>query len=199
MRIARDLHDVVAHTISVIAVHTHVAAEAIGRDDTTVRSAIDRIRDATASTMRELRTTVKVLRSPSAAVERGAVSLRDLGRLVEASRLAGLTVDVDVDVPDGTLDGAIDAAAYRIIQESLTNVLRHADATRARVTAKLDHDLLNLTVADDGHGTAGQGTASGGAGVAGMRERAVLLGGALTAGDSNHGFVVSAKLPVRLA
>lgn len=200
MRIARDLHDAVGHTISVIAVHTHVASEAIGHDDDAVRCALNRIGEASSATMRELRTTVKVLRSPAAVIERGSVGLRGLDRLADGARKAGLRVDLDVQVPPDALDGAIDAAAYRIVQESLTNVLRHADASRVRVTGRSRDGILRLDVADDGHGIRAMGTdlPVAGAGLAGMRERAGLLGGVLTTENAAYGFVVRAALPVRL-
>lgn len=198
MLMARDLHDAVGHTMSVIAVHTHVAAEAIGHDDAVVRCAVDRIRQATADAMRELRTTVKVLRSPTAGIERGSVGVRGLGGLADGARVAGLAVDLDVEVPPDVLDGAIDAATYRIVQESLTNVLRHADATRVTVRAQLQDEQLHLTVADDGHGSQGRGVDRSGAGLAGMRERVALLGGELTTDDHATGFTVRARPPVRL-
>jgi signal transduction histidine kinase len=196
VRIARDLHDVVGHTVSVISVHGNVAAEAVGRDDTAARAAVEQILAATSTAMRELRTTVKVLRTPARAPGRGTVGLGGVPALAEAARAAGLRVDLDVAVPAGALDGAVDAAAYRIVQEALTNTLRHADATRAVVTAALRGDRLEVTVADDGRGSAG---GPAGAGLAGMRERAGLLGGRLDAGDGpDGGFEVRAVVPARL-
>ncbi len=197
MRIARDLHDAVGHTLSVITVHGNVAAEAIGRDDDAARQALERVRVAAGATMRELRTTVKVLRSPARAPERGAVGLSGVAHLADGARQAGLALDLRVDVPDGALDAAIDAAAYRIVQESLTNVLRHANASSASVTARLQDGTLEVTVVDDGRGSGG--ALAPGAGLAGMRERVTLLGGQLRAGDSEQGgFLVHARLPARL-
>jgi signal transduction histidine kinase len=205
MRIARDLHDAVGHTMSVISVHSGVAAEAIGRDDDVARQALERVRDATSATMRELRATVKVLRNPAAeGSERGTGGLAGVEDLARAAREAGLKVDVDVQVPPGVLDGAIDAAAYRIVQESLTNVLRHASARRAAVVARIEEGRLHLGVSDDGGGTGRRPTSAvevpgGGRGIPGMRERAALLGGRLEAGDgAGGGFAVVAELPVRL-
>jgi len=226
MRIARDLHDVVGHTMSVISVHSGVAGEAVGHDDDAARQALERVREATSETMRELRATVKVLRNPAAdEPERGTSGLAGVEDLARAARQAGLEVDVDVRVPPGTLDGAIDAAAYRIVQESLTNVLRHASARRAVVAAEVRDGRLRLQVSDDGAGSVtGDGAGSGmrdgrgsgvagsdgragsvtggglgGQGIPGMRERADLLGGALEAGNRpDGGFAVLAELPVRL-
>ncbi|WP_366246662.1 sensor histidine kinase, partial [Cellulosimicrobium cellulans] len=154
--------------------------------------------------LRELRATVKVLRGPVPAdTPRGATSLAGLDALVRPARAAGLDVVLDVDVPPGALDGAIDAAAYRIVQESLTNVLRHADARSATVSAHVADGRLLLRVADDGVGTAartdGADEHGAGQGVAGMTERAALLGGRLEARDApDGGFVVEAELPARL-
>ncbi|MFC7404502.1 sensor histidine kinase [Georgenia alba] len=201
VRIARDLHDVVGHTMSVIAVHSGVASEAVGRDDDAAREALDRVREATSATMRDLRATVKVLRTPGTEdAPRGTLGLRDLEPLLYPAEAAGLEVDVEIDVPDGSIDAAVDAAAYRIVQESLTNVLRHAGAGRASVRAVLEGETVHLRVEDDGTGSRGQDLgAADGQGIAGMRERAALLGGRLEAGDRpGGGFVVTAALPARL-
>jgi signal transduction histidine kinase len=198
LRIARDLHDVVGHNLSVIALHSGVAAEAVGRDDDAARGALEHVRQATSGTLHELRSTVRVLRAP---VGDGAspapTGLAGVEALAASARATGLAVDVTLDVPDGALDGAIDAAAYRIAQESLTNVLRHAAASRVTVSARVDGGRLAVRVSDDGRG-AGTGPATG-SGISGMHERAALLGGTLTTGDApGGGFVVVADLPLRL-
>jgi signal transduction histidine kinase len=199
MRIARDLHDVVGHAMSVLAVHANVAAEAIGHKDDAARRAIDQIRDTTSATMRELRATVKVLRSPGADVERGAVGLSGVAALADRAREAGVEVDLDLDVPEGHLDGAIEAAGYRIVQESLTNVIRHSGAHRATVRAHIVDGQLEIIVADDGRGGSVAETDRAGTGLLGMQERTALLGGQLFAGNGdNGGFLVRAQLPVRL-
>ena len=199
VRIARDLHDVVGHTMSVIAVHNNVAAEALGRDEETVRRALDQIRQATSATMNELRATVKILRSPGTDVERGAVGIAGLSRLVDSAREAGVEVDLQVDVPDN-LDGAIDATVYRVVQESLTNVIRHSGADRARVVANVHDGRLEVVVSDEGRGRPGSPASESGTGLAGMRERVSMLGGDFHAGaKQTGGFEVRAVLPVRLA
>ncbi|MCC2315887.1 sensor histidine kinase [Cellulomonas xiejunii] len=198
VRIARDLHDSIGHTVAVIAVHAGVAAEAVGRDDALVASSIAQVRDATRSTLRELRATVRLLRTTGDDPARGAVGLAGVPALAASARAAGLDVDVRLDVPDGTLDGAIGAAAYRIVQEALTNVLRHADARRVDVEARVTDGWLDLRVRDDGTGPAARG-AGDGQGLRGMAERAGLLGGTLTSGPADGGgFVVHARLPARL-
>jgi signal transduction histidine kinase len=209
VRLARDLHDTVGHTMSVIAVHAGVAAEAIGRDDDAARRALGLVREATSATLGELRATVKLLRDPGAEEpSRGATGLAGLDTLLRPAREAGLDVTVDVDVPSGALDGAIDAVAYRIVQESLTNVLRHSGAARACVSARVEGGRLVLRIADEGRGGGhparvvpdpSGATGWGGQGIAGMRERAAALGGRLHAGPgTDGGFVVAAELPVRL-
>jgi len=198
LRIARDLHDVVGHNLSVIALHSGVAAEAVGRDDDAARSALEHVRQATSGTLHELRSTVRVLRAPVGDAPRPApTGLAGVEALAASARATGLAVDVTLDVPDGALDGAIDAAAYRIAQESLTNALRHAAASRVTVSARVDGDRLAIRVSDDGRG-AGPAPVPG-SGISGMRERAALLGGTLTTGDApGGGFVVAADLPLRL-
>lgn len=197
LRIARDLHDVVGHNLSVIALHSGVAAEAVGRDDDAARRALGHVRKATSGTLHELRSTVRLLRGPVGGPDSAPTGLAGVDTLAASARAAGLVVDVELDVPAGTLDGAIDAAAYRVVQESLTNVLRHAAAGRVVVSAKLAGGRLALRVADDGRG-AGPGLVPG-TGISGMRERVALLGGALTTGDApGGGFVVAADLPLRL-
>jgi signal transduction histidine kinase len=206
MRIARDLHDLVGHSMSVIAVHGNVAAEAIGVDDAAAMRAVEQIRQITGRTMRELRATVKVLRTPALEeTSRGAVGLSGVPRLAEMAAEAGVPVDLDIDVESPQLDAAIDAATYRIVQESLTNVIRHSGATRARVVARIDAGMLEVEVSDNGRGrqetdaTQDPMRTEGGQGIAGMRERAALLGGELVAENGeNGGFVVRARLPARL-
>ncbi|GAB3096306.1 hypothetical protein GCM10027054_24120 [Isoptericola nanjingensis] len=198
LRIARDLHDTVGHHLSVVALHAGVADEAVGRDDDAARDALARVREAASGTLDELRATVKVLRerAPDAA-PRGALGLAGLDGLVAPLRATGVDVEVVDAVAPGALSDAIDAAAYRIAQEALTNVLRHADARHVRVEADVDDGRLRLSVTDDGRGSAAG--AGPGTGVAGMRERAGLLGGTLTAGDApGGGFAVVADLPARL-
>ncbi|MFD6179490.1 MULTISPECIES: sensor histidine kinase [unclassified Isoptericola] len=198
LRIARDLHDTVGHHLSVVALHAGVADEAVGRDDDAARGALARVREAASGTLDELRATVKVLREPAPdAAPRGALGLAGLDGLVAPVRAAGVDVEVVDAVAPGALSDAIDAAAYRIAQEALTNVLRHARARHVRVEARVDDGHLRLAVTDDGRGS---GAAPGtGAGLAGMRERAGLLGGTLTAGDApGGGFAVVADLPATL-
>lgn len=227
MRIARDLHDVVGHNLSVVALHTSVATEAVGRDDDAARTALRHVREATSGTLHELRATVKVLRRPlhpggapgrvpdggpdrdtasrPGSHHRGtlpaATGPAGLAALVEPARASGLAVSTRVEVPAGSIDATVDAAAYRIVQEALTNVLRHSGARSAHVRLAVVDGRLRITVSDDGTG-AGTAVAAGqstGAGIAGMAERAALLGGTFSAADApTGGFRVLAELPARL-
>lgn len=197
MRIARDLHDLVGHTLSVITVHGNVAAEAIARDDDAARRAVRQIAETAAGTMRELRATVKALRDPGTEPERGALGLSAVPQLVAAAREAGVEVTTRVEVPEGRLDGAVDAAAYRIVQESLTNVLRHSGARHASVRAAVRDETLEVGVTDDGRGGASE--TRPGSGLVGMQERAAVLGGRVSFGTADEGgFAVRAVLPVRV-
>ena len=196
VRIARDLHDTIGHTLSVASLHTSVAAEAEDPDDRA--AALERVRSATSEALRELRRTVKVLREESASeTDSGPAStlgLASVSTVVDAARATGLDVTVDLDVDPDRLPRAVDAAAFRIVQESVTNVLRHSGASAARVSAQVHGDELILRIHDDGHG--GSADTAAGAGIRGMTERAGLLGGRLGAGSSAEGFTVTAHLPI---
>ncbi|PRX50940.1 signal transduction histidine kinase [Prauserella shujinwangii] len=199
MQIARDMHDVVGHAVSVIILHGNVAAEAVGRDDAEAARAVERVRAAAAATMRDLRATVKLLRTPGAGDDgHGAVGLAALPALERVAGEAGLATDFRVDADPADVDGAASAAGYRVVQEALTNVIRHAGATRVGVTVRLDDGELDIRIADDGRGRT-DAPGGGGHGIAGMTERVTLLGGSLRARDgAEGGFEVHARLPARL-
>lgn len=198
VRVARDLHDTIGHTLSVASLHTSVAAEAVDPDDRA--AALERVRGATSEALRELRRTVKVLREESAgATDPGpasALGLASISTIIEAAQAAGLDVTVDLDVDPARLPRAVDAAAFRIVQESVTNVLRHSRASAARVSAQVHGDELIVRIVDDGHG--GAVDTAAGAGIRGMSERAGLLGGRLGAGANGEGFEVIAQLPINM-
>ncbi|MCS4592337.1 sensor histidine kinase [Brevibacterium sediminis] len=198
VRIARDLHDTIGHTLSVASLHTSVAAEAVDPDDR--GAALERVRGATSEALRELRRTVKVLREESAgATDPGpasALGLASISSVIESARAAGLDVTVDLDVDPARLPRAVDAAAFRIVQESVTNVLRHSGASAARISGQVHGDELIMRIRDDGHGGAADTVA--GAGIRGMSERAGLLGGRLGAGANGEGFEVIAHLPINV-
>ncbi|MFL6072774.1 MAG: sensor histidine kinase [Mycobacteriales bacterium] len=194
LRIARDLHDVLAHTIAVITVQAGVAADGLAPDDPG-RPALEAIRAASKEALVELRATVGLVRTG----ENGtgppppAPGLAQLGTLVEAARGTGLRVESAVEGTPRPLPAAVELTAYRIVQESLTNVVRHADASTATVTVRYGGDGITVEVRDDGHGPDGGGQ---GFGLVGMAERAAAVGGRLTAAPAGgRGFHVSAWLP----
>ncbi|WP_197429894.1 sensor histidine kinase [Auraticoccus cholistanensis] len=201
-RISRELHDTVGHTLSVISLQAGVAAEAVGRDERAVAEALERIGTASRQSLGELRSMVRLLRSAgedTADESRGVRSLAGLQELVDSARRAGLEVTTAVGASPAELSAPVDAAAYRVVQEAITNVLRHAGATRASVTAEVREGRLELSVTDDGRGAPPGGT-GGGYGLAGMAERVRLLGGSLTTGPGPAGgFRVQASLPARLS
>jgi signal transduction histidine kinase len=196
VRMARDLHDVIGHSISVISLHADVAREAIGSDDDQARQALANIRAASSATMRELRATVKLLRTPgSEQANRSITSLAHLSTLIDSATTSGLRVDLKIDGDVDELPAAVDAAAYRIVQEALTNIMRHAAATQVCLALEADTQALRLSIADNGQAT--RATIPGG-GIAGMTERARLLGGTLTAQPrASGGFEVLAVLPLK--
>ncbi|GLZ80433.1 two-component sensor histidine kinase [Actinorhabdospora filicis] len=193
LRIARELHDVIGHNISLINVQA--AAALHRRESGQALDALAAIKDTSKETLRELRATLGVLRQvDEAAPVAPAPGVGDLRALVERTAATGL--HVDLDLPGGPpLPAEVDLAAYRIVQESLTNVTRHSGATRVSVRVTRDEDAVRLEVADDGHGP---GEATPGHGLRGMDERARALGGSFSAGAAEDGgFRVSAVLPVR--
>lgn len=195
LAMARDVHDSVGHAMTVVALHAQVAAEAIGRDDDAAADAVAVIRETTTSTLADLRRTVAVLRRAGPA-ERDAHGLGDLSAALRPARLAGLEVVQHV-AAQGAIPPPVDAAAFRIIQESITNVVRHAHARRVGVDVRASAGVLHLRIADDGTGRAeAAGRHPAGHGIAGMRERAEALGGTLEAGWTPTGFVVTAALPI---
>lgn len=194
LRIARELHDSLTHSISVVKMQSGVAAHLARKRGEEVPEALQAIEEAAGEAARELRETLGVLRRDSgeATDSRG---LRDLPELIERVRDAGLTAKLTVLGHPRPLPREVDAAAYRIVQEALTNVTRHAGTAAARVQVSYRADELTVMVEDDGVGHQGA-PASTGLGLIGMRERAAALGGRLAAqGRPGGGFTVRADLP----
>jgi signal transduction histidine kinase len=199
VRIARDLHDVVAHHISVIAVQAEAAQEVLAAHPERAERAMATVAETARTALGELRRMLGLLRSDA-----GRAPQPDLGavdELVASVRGAGLAVEVRTTGPARPVDGVVGVTAYRIVQEALTNVLRHADARRACVDLAFDADALVIRVADDGRGprAARPGATNGGAGqgLVGMRERVTVLGGRLATGPApDGGFTVEARLPL---
>jgi len=193
--IARDLHDVVAHSLSLINVQAGVALELMDQRPEQVRTALTAIKHASREALVDVQSVLDSLRRPGEEMPRApAPSLRDVEELVRRAEATGLGVDVQVtplNLPRG-----VDAAGYRIVQEALTNVVRHADAASVRVRVGAEEGDLVIEVEDDGAGRpAGNGRR--GSGIRGMTERAAALGGQLTAGRrADRGFGVRARLPL---
>lgn len=196
VRMARDLHDTVGHSISVISLHADVAREAIGSNDDEARQALTQIRSTASATMRELRATVKLLRNPDAeAADRSITSLANLNTLVEHAKAGGLHVNLQIDGTLSRLPATVDTAAYRIVQEALTNILRHAQATQVELNLVVDGEMLQVQINDNGRAT--PGTITPGSGITGMGERVRLLGGTFTAqARPTGGFAVNAAIPL---
>ncbi|MGN9844560.1 sensor histidine kinase [Nonomuraea sp. H19] len=198
LRIARDLHDVLGHTIAVISVQADVAREALDDDQAAARSALTIIRRAGDDAIRELRGTLGLLRDDEQGAGRApTASLRHLDALVAATAGSGLAVHLSTEGEPVSLPVVVDATACRIVQESLTNCLRHAQATKAEVCLRYERDRLGITVTDDGRG-ADLPREPVGRGLAGMRERAALMGGHLAVSSRpGAGFRVEASLPLK--
>jgi signal transduction histidine kinase len=195
-RIARELHDIVAHAMSVMVLQVgavrHKLPPALEED----RDALGRVEQAGRTALAEMRRLLGAMRSDGDGVELGPQpGLDALDSLVEDVVRAGLPVRLRVDGEAYALPRAIDLSAYRIVQEGLTNALKHAHASHAEVTVRYRPDELELEVADDGKGPA---TTNGhGHGLVGIRERANIYGGEMSAGAAPAGgFILSARLPV---
>ena len=195
LRIARDVHDLLAHTVASMTVQAGVAADALDRDRTAARKALTDIRAAGRAAMGEMRTTVSLLRSGTELLATApAPRLGAVGELVDAARAHGVSVELTMEPPAEPLPDLVELTAYRVVQESLTNVVRHADATTANVSIRTDDHRLIVEVHDDGHPT--DDTAPG-VGVRGMAERVESLGGHLWHGtNSTGGWTVRAELPI---
>ncbi len=202
LRIARELHDSLTHSISVIQVQAGVAVHLAGKRGEEVSPALLAIREASADAARELRSTLGVLRT---ADDCDGSGLGQLDKLVARTRAAGQPVSVTVSGTVRELPPGVDQAAYRIVQEALTNVSRHAGGASASVRLTHGADMLTVQVDDDGgRGAAGQAVRGDrlaygpGLGLVGMRERVAALGGRFQAGPrAAGGFRVRAELPVR--
>ncbi|MFD8913666.1 sensor histidine kinase [Streptomyces sp. NPDC059575] len=202
LRIARDLHDLLAHSITLIGVQTSVAAHVLATDPdrldrTAVAQALDDISETCRTARGELRSTLEVLRDTGCGDGRGPLpGLDGVPDLVAAARSAGTRVEVSSAVGADGVPTAVGAAAYRIVQEALTNAVRHAGPEASvRVELETDGCALRVRVTDDGIGSAG---GPPGFGLVGMRERARSVGGTVETGTRPEGgFAVLAVLPLR--
>ena len=199
LQMARDLHDVIGHNISLINVQAGVGLDLMDTHPEQARAALAAIKAVSKDALDELRTMLAVLRQGDEdAHARPAPGLDRLDELIEATRTAGIRVTVQTVGEARSLPAAVDLAAYRIVQESLTNVARHAGPATATVRLTHGSDGLDIEVCDDGHSSDVNGAHRGtGSGIVGMRERASALGGRLQAGPRpGGGFAVTAQLPL---
>jgi signal transduction histidine kinase len=201
LRIARDLHDVVAHHVSVIAVQAEAAQEVLATSPERAEAAMGNVADTARAALGELRRVLGVLRSDAARTPQPDLSA--LADLVASVRGAGLSVSVHTSGDERPVDALVGLTAYRVVQEGLTNVLKHAGPCQADVALDYRSDELVVSVVDDGTATAGPPSKNGssdgsGQGLAGMRERVAVVGGSFAAGPRDEGgFALRATLPLQ--
>jgi signal transduction histidine kinase len=194
LRIARELHDVVAHTMSVIAVQAGVANHVADDRPDEVRRALSSIEETSRGALREMRALLGVLRDDGNQGVAPAPGLAELGALVRRAAVAGVRVDLEVTGEAPALSAGLELAAYRVVQEAVTNVIKHAATDRCQVIVAYRPDAFTVEVVDDGSATT---SSHAGHGIAGMRERVGMYGGEFHAGPRpGHGFRVTARFPL---
>ena len=193
VQIARDLHDVVAHTLAVVGVHLNVALDTLDTDPDEAMTALRLAQQVRSAAMTDLKSLVGVLRDR----DDDSPPVGDLDRIDDLVDRAGLAVTLDESGQRSAVPTPVAQAVYRIVQEALTNCLRHTTATRVHVVLRYTPDQVTVEVSDDGPVQSGPGSSPGpGHGIAGMGERAAALGGTLTAGPADGGgFTVHATIP----
>ncbi len=194
-RIARELHDVIAHSVSVMTVQAGAAEEMLKRDPARALEPVRAVQETGRQALVEMKRLVGMLREDDDEIGLAPQpGLADLDRLVKQVREAGLPVEVRIEGEPRTLPLGVDLSAYRVVQEALTNALKHAGSATATVTVRYGERDVTIEVADDG---AGSDKKDGGHGLVGMRERIGVFGGTFAAGPRDTGgFAVSARLPL---
>ena len=197
LHIAREVHDVVAHTLSVVIVQANAGLQVLEERPEQARESLRTIADSSRQALNELRATLGVLREDDRVAPRQpSRDLTRLDELVAPALEAGLAVELDGEPGLERVPAVVSASAYRVVQEAVTNVLRHSQATRLRVHVGLVGATLAVDVVDDGVGAPSSGRE--GNGLRGMRERVAALGGRFSAGPRpDGGFEVSARIPVK--
>ncbi|MGH3882833.1 MAG: sensor histidine kinase [Pseudonocardiaceae bacterium] len=190
-RMARDLHDVVAGHLSAIALQSEAVLSMADDDPATVRTVLASVRENSVQSLAEMKAMIDLLRAEEPDPHTAPARLADLERLLDSARAAGLQVTVQAELT-GELPAAVDLTAYRIVQEALTNVVKHAAGSQARVTVRRDGDAVVIEVTNN---LTAVPSAEEGTGLVSMRERAAALGGTLTAGLAAGGWRVHAVLP----
>lgn len=202
LHIARDVHDIVAHTISAIAIQAGFVQERLGDDAPDAKRAAGEIRAAAREAMTELKALLGLLRNDQSSIPVPVPGLDQLDQLISVTRSAGLEVTTALSLGPGPLSAAVELTVYRIVQEALTNTVRHAGAERVTVSAHRERGVVTVEVVDDGKGGRNLqldrfGHVRSGHGLIGMTERAHMLGGTLDAGPTaTGGFRVYARLPL---
>jgi signal transduction histidine kinase len=205
LEIARELHDVVAHAMGLIAVQAGVANYVINDNPSEAARALSSIEQTSRGALHEMRALLGVLRTDNSATrpagpDSGLVpepALAELHTLIERTAHAGLQVDLDIRGQRSSLSAGLDLAAYRVIQEAITNVIKHAATDRCRVTVTYQQDALMLEVTDSGSGRDDRGSQTAGNGIVGMRERVGMYGGQFHAAPQPAGgFQVTARFPL---
>lgn len=192
-RIARELHDVIAHGVTVMVVQAGAADQVIDHDPARARQALLAIQDTGRQALTDLRRLLGLMRDEDSLSLAPQPGLQELDALVDEIRNAGVPIEVEIRGEPRDLPAGVDLSAFRIVQEALTNVMKHAGAARARVVVSYAPNAIELEVVDDGR-TQAEGE---GHGLIGMRDRVTLYGGTLEAGPSEHGgYRVRARLPL---
>jgi signal transduction histidine kinase len=196
-RVARELHDVVGHSVGIIAMQAGAAEQLVEKDPAAAREHMATVRHTAQDAMREMRRLVQVLREDGVDFE-PQPTLGQVEQLVDDARLAGVPADLEVEGERRDLPPAIDLAAYRIVQEGLTNVRKHAGPVATKVRLVYDASAVHVEVRNAAGTTTANGAgAGGGQGLAGMRERVRIFGGEVDAGDApDGGYVLRARLPI---
>ncbi|MFJ8848488.1 sensor histidine kinase [Streptomyces cyaneofuscatus] len=198
LRIARELHDVVGHSMSMINIQASAALHRLEKDPAQAAEALTAIKAGSREGLRDLRGALGVLRQvDDDAPTAPTVGLERLEELIASSAPTGMTVTVEKSGSNDPLPATVDLAAYRIVQESLTNAAKHSGARHVVIRLHPDRARLSLSIEDDGHGARPGAVRPGASGIAGMTERARALGGTLTAAPRPEGgFAVRAELPL---
>ncbi len=195
-RIARELHDVIAHHVSMIVVQAGAERSVLGQENASTREVLETVEQSGRSALTEMRRLLGMLRGDANEPLMPQPGLGDVPTLVGQLREAGLPVELRLDGDRRELPAGIELSGYRIVQEALTNALKHAGDAHATVHIRYGADSLDLEIADDGAGATARAS-GGGHGLVGMRERAALYGGRFeTSRNPSGGFVVRVKLPI---
>lgn len=194
--IARELHDIVAHSVTVMLIGVRGARDVLPTAPQVAAETLERVEASAEQSLAELRRILGLLRTADNSAPWGPLpSLDQLAELASGYRTAGMPVRLELTGDARPLAGGLELSAYRIIEEALTNVLRHTDPTQVTVTLDYGRTRLDVTVEDDGGGR-NPGSAADGHGILGMRERAAAAGGSLDARHTDGGFLVTARLPI---